>query len=177
MEFLIHGKALREVQSILDDDDSTVTLYNTKNHILFDFGNVKLVTRLIQEEYMNYQSIIPTSEQTNIKIATHELYNSIERAMLIIANEDQRFPVTLTTIDDVLMVDAVTGSGVLHDEISIEMTGQPVDINFFPRYFYDALKVIEDEQISISFNGNIGPCLIRPLESDAFTYLLLPLRK
>ncbi|MGI6546648.1 MAG: DNA polymerase III subunit beta [Fastidiosipilaceae bacterium] len=177
LEFIIHGKALREVQAILSDGDEDVTIYNTQNHILFNFGDVKLVSRLIQGEYMNYKSIIPTSEQTNIQLNTHELFQSIERAMLIVSAEEQRFPVSLSTVDQTLMVDAVTTNGVLHDEISVDMQGQPIDINFYPRYFYDALRVIDDEQISVSFNGNIGPCLIRPLDSDQFTYLLLPLRK
>lgn len=177
LKFIIHGKALREVQSILSDGDDPVTIYNTQNHILFNFGNVKLISRLIQGDFMNYKSIIPTSEQTNIQLNTQELFQSIERSMLIIANEQQRFSVHLTATDDVLLVDAMTGSGILHDEISIDMQGQPIDINFYPRYFYDALRVIDDEQISISFNGNVGPCVIRPIDSEEFAYLLLPLRK
>ncbi len=52
-----------------------------------------------------------------------------------------------------------------------------IDIDFNPKYFIDALKVIEEEEISLSFNGNMGPCVLRPVDNDDFAYLVLPLRR
>jgi DNA polymerase-3 subunit beta len=57
------------------------------------------------------------------------------------------------------------------------MEGKEMEISFNPRYFIEALRVIENEVINILFTSTIGPCIIKPLQNDAFVYLILPIRK
>ena len=93
LEFIIHGKALRELMNILLDDKAAITLYTTMNHIKFHFGNVTMVSRLIQGEFMNYDSLLPSSSQTQIVINTLKLQRAIERSMLLIESDNLRYPV------------------------------------------------------------------------------------
>jgi DNA polymerase-3 subunit beta len=81
------------------------------------------------------------------------------------------------TDDDTLIISANTELGTLREEIAISMSGNKIDIDFNPRYFIDALKVIEEDEISIVFNGTMGPCVLKPMDSDEFAYLVLPLRR
>lgn len=178
MRYIIPGKALNEVARILQASETTVDISQSQNHILFDTGRVKLVSRLIQGDYMNYRSIIPQSAETTIQISTQAMLDAIERAALVISSEDRRFPVRLATPDnDTLVVSANTDIGTLREEIAISMSGSKIDIDFNPRYFLDALKAIDDDQVSIAFNGAMGPCVIKPIDSDEFSYLVLPLRR
>ncbi len=178
MKYIIPGKALNEVGRILQASETTVDISQSQNHILFDTGRVKLVSRLIQGDYMNYKSIIPQSAETTIQINAKSMLDAIERASLVISSEDRRFPVRLATPDaDTLVVSANTDIGTLREEIPIAMTGSKIDIDFNPRYFQDALKAIDDDQVSIAFNGAMGPCVIKPIDSDEFSYLVLPLRR
>jgi DNA polymerase III subunit beta len=57
------------------------------------------------------------------------------------------------------------------------MTGNRIDIDFNPRYFLDALKAIAEDEISVVFNGSMGPCVLKPIDSQEFAYLVLPLRR
>lgn len=178
MKYIIPGKALNEVGRILQASETTVDISQSQNHILFDTGRVKLVSRLIQGDYMNYRSIIPQSAETTIQINAQAMLDAIERAALVISSEDRRFPVRLATPDtDTLVVSANTDIGTLREEIAISMSGSKIDIDFNPRYFLDALKAIDDDQVSIAFNGAMGPCVIKPTDSDEFSYLVLPLRR
>lgn len=177
MEFIIHGKALRELMSILEDDISGITMYTTLNHIMFNFGNVRMISRLIQGEFMSYNNLIPTTYGTIMNVKTKKLHRAIERAMLLIDTDNMRFPVNFKTEGSLLVVDEQTNNGNLHEEIEVELKGNNIDIDFNPSYFSDALKVIDDEQVSIHFNGQTGPCIIKPLEGDGFAYLVLPLRR
>jgi DNA polymerase III subunit beta len=178
MHFIIPGKALNEVGRILAASETIVEIYPSQNHIMFDCGKVKLVSRLIQGEYMNYRGIIPQTTETTITIAPKFLLSAIERASLVITTEERRYPVRLTMPDDdTLVVSANTEIGTLREEITVAMTGNRIDIDFNPRYFLDALKVIEDEQIAVVFNGSMGPCVLKPLEGQEFAYLVLPLRR
>lgn len=178
MKFIIPGKALNEVGRILQASDAPVQIYPSQNHILFDTGRVKLVSRLIQGDYMNYKSIIPQAAETTILINPKAMLDAVERAALVISSEERRFPVRLATPDqDTLVVSANTDIGTLREEISIQLTGNRIDIDFNPRYFQDALKVIDEDQIAIVFNGSMGPCVLKPVESQDFAYLVLPLRR
>jgi len=51
-----------------------------------------------------------------------------------------------------------------------------MEVGFNPRYFIEALRVIDDELVDIYFNSSVGPCTIRPLEGDSFAYMILPVR-
>lgn len=176
-KFLIPGKALKEIQPILGETGD-VTLYTTQNHILFDMGDVKLISRLIQQEFMNYNSILPKSSTTELLVNKRAFYQAVERATLIVPSEDRRFPMNITFEDNKKMIiQANTELGNLYDEVEVQLTGEDVDIDFNPRYFIDALKAIEDEMILICLNGPVGPCVIKPTEGEKFNYLVLPLRK
>jgi DNA polymerase III subunit beta len=178
MHFIIPGKALNEVGRILTTSDTPVEIYPSQNHILFNTGKVKLVSRLIQGEYMNYKGIIPQTAETTVTIAPAALLSAIERASLVITTEERRYPVRLTMPDDeTLVVSANTEIGTLREEISVAMSGNRIDIDFNPRYFLDALKVIDDEEIAVVFNGSMGPCVLKPQEGQGFAYLVLPLRR
>ena len=51
-----------------------------------------------------------------------------------------------------------------------------LEAGFNPKYFLDALKVIEDEEIFVDFGSNISPCVIRPVGEGNYTYMILPIR-
>jgi DNA polymerase-3 subunit beta len=127
---------------------------------------------------MNYKSIIPQSAETTVNVSPSSLLEAIERASLIITSDDRKFPVRLITNDDeTLVITSNTDLGSVREEVKISLSGNKIDIDFNPKYFLDALKVIQEDEISISFNGNMGPCVIRPVDSDEFSYLVLPLRR
>lgn len=178
MKFIIPGKALHEVGRILAAEDEPVDIYPSSNHVMFDTGCVKIVSRLIQGEYMNYKSIIPQTAETTITISPVALLEAVERASLIITTDDRRYPVRLTIPDDeTLVISANTEIGTVREEIAMTMNGDSIDIDFNPRYFIEALRVIDEDEITIVFNGTMGPCVIKPMDHDAFAYLVLPLRR
>jgi DNA polymerase-3 subunit beta len=178
VSFIVPGKSLGEAGRIIDNSKNPVEIYKSTNHIMFDNGKVKMVSRLIAGEYMNYKSIIPQNSETTVSVSPRKLLQAIERASLIITSDDRKFPVRLMTSDDeTLVITSNTDIGSVKEEVNINHTGNAIDVDFNPRYFIDALKVIDEEEIVISFNGNMGPCVIRPVEGDNFSYLVLPLRR
>lgn len=178
VSFIVPGKSLNEVGRILENSKNPIEIYKSTNHIMFDTQKVKMVSRLIAGEYMNYKSIIPQSAETTVNVSPSSLLEAIERASLIITSDDRKFPVRLITNDDeTLVITSNTDLGSVREEVKISLSGNKIDIDFNPKYFLDALKVIQEDEISISFNGNMGPCVIRPVDSDEFSYLVLPLRR
>lgn len=172
---IIPGKTLNELNKILQTDDTDVTVYTSKNQVLFDLGNCKLVSRVINGEFMNYKNVIPNDYDTNIRVNTKDLTSSFERASLV-TMEEKKLPVKLSINDDSIVISSNTERGAVREQLKVDMEGNRLEIGFSPKYFIDALKSIDNESIKINFTSSIGPCTILPLEGNDFTYMILPVR-
>ncbi len=181
MNYIIPGKALNEAAKIFDDknEDEEVIIYSSENHLLFDIGHVRIVSRLIKGPFVAYNSIIQKNPMSVMTINKKALMDAVERASLIILNDERRCPVQLfmSSTDTNLTVAATTDCGTLREDVESSLTGEKIDIDFNARYLIDALKNIDDENIKIEFNGGQGPCIITPVEGEEFVYLILPIRR
>jgi len=174
---VVPGKTLNELVKILQPVDDNVTIFSTRNQILFDTGKYKLVSRLLEGEYLKYRSFIPDNFETRIVVNTKQLLSAIERASLVIMSNERRYPLNIDIHDDVMKLHTSTNIGNANEELRIEMEGKDIEIHFNPRYFIEALRVIDDEVVEVCFTNDVGPCIIKPVEGDAFIYLIVPLRK
>lgn len=180
MNFIIPGKALNESAKIFDgdSDDKEVMIYSSSNHLLFDIGKVRIVSRLIQGPFVNYNSIIQKNPRSIMRVNRKALLDAVDRAAVMIMTDERRCPVRLSMPDDTtLFITATTEAGDTREDISVSLEGDSIDIDFNSRYLIDALKNIDDETVRIEFNGNQGPCIIVPEEGNAYVYLILPIRR
>jgi len=174
---IVPAKTLNEVVKILQPVDEELTISSSKNQIMFDAGKFRVFSRLIEGEYLNYRVIFPKEYETKITVNTKSMLSSIERAYLITQEEKDRiFPIKFDIKNDKLIISSNTPSGSVREEILVQMEGNNLEIGFNPRYFIDALKVIDDESIEVLFTSNLLPCSIKPIDSDAFSYMILPFR-
>lgn len=172
---VVPGKTLNEIVKILQPVDEEITIFSSQNQILFKIGNCRVVSRLLEGEYLNYKSIIPKEYETSVRLKTEDLLSSLERASLVTADE-KKYPVKFNISDDKIIITSNTEVGSVREELRVEVNGSNMDVGFNPRYFIEALKVIEDEVVDVFFNSSIGPCTIRPLEGEGFAYMILPVR-
>lgn len=172
---IIPGKTLGEINKILSQEEETVNVYFTDKHILFDLQSGIVVSRLIEGDYIKYQQSFTDDYKTKILCKRDELLQALERASLV-SRDTKKTPVRINMENSVLTMTAKAELGNAHEEISIEQDGDALEIAFNPRYLIEALRVIEDSQVSIQFTTNLSPCIIKPLEGDTFGYLILPLR-
>ena len=144
INIVIPAKAMAEIARIMSDGDEEVVILPSHNYIIFDKGNVKLVTRLIKSEYMNYRSIIPREADSSLIISPEVLLAAIERASIMIETDDRRFPVTLSMPNnDTMIIESRTNIGEAKEDIPIALAGDRVEIDFNPRFFIEVLREIE----------------------------------
>jgi DNA polymerase-3 subunit beta len=175
--FVIPGKTLNEISKIIQPVDDELSIYAAGNQILFEMDKCIMVSRLLEGEYLNYMGIIPKEHETKITVNAKELLACFERASLVITNDERRYPVKLDISDDMMVITSNTEIGNAREEIRLEMEGKKLEISFNPRYFIEALRVIENELVDIYFTTNIGPCTIKPMQDESFSYLILPIKK
>lgn len=172
---VIPGKTLNEVSKILNDDDMNVNITFTQNHILFSLNETKIISRLLEGEFIKYGSIIPS--EFNLKVTTKrdELMSCLERASLL-AKEGNTNLIKLNIEDDNMVITSNSQLGMVREEVNIILQGQPLQIAFNSKYLIDVLKNMDEEEISMEFSSSVSPCIIKNKEKDNCTYLVLPVR-
>ncbi|MBC8586315.1 DNA polymerase III subunit beta [Youxingia wuxianensis] len=173
--FIVPGKSLSEVSKLLKEEDREIEINVSKRHIIFDVGGYNVVSRLLEGEFLDYKSAIPSGSQTVVKINTREMISSIERASLLIS-DNIKSPLRLNFQDGLIKMSCSTAIGRAYDEIRCEQTGDDVEIGFNSRYMLDALKASECDQVQLIINGPLSPIKIVPTQGDKFVFLVLPVR-
>lgn len=174
-EAVLPGKSLMEISRLLGDTTNLITLNFSRTHMLIDLGFTRIITRLLDGEYIKYRQILPETHSTRVRLRRGELYESIERVSLI-ARENKSNLVRFRFSGESLFISANSEMGRSEEDIPISLMGTDIEIAFNARYFLDILRVIDDEEIFLDMNNNISPCVVRPIQGEEFYYLVLPVR-
>lgn len=172
---VIPGKTLNEVSKILEDDDKNVNITFTPNHILFSLGETKVISRLLEGEFIKYSSIIPTEFNLKAVAKRSELLHCIERASLM-AKDSNTNLIKLSIEEDNMVITSNSQLGMVREEMSIILQGQSLQIAFNSKYLIDVLKIMEEEEITMEFSSSVSPCVIKNSDINNCTYLVLPVR-
>lgn len=173
-KIVVPGKTLIEISKILTgENDNKVKIYFTNNHALFEFSNTKVISRLIEGDFYNIDQMLPSDYSTKITINKKEFFNCIDRATLLIKEGDKK-PIIINLIDEKLEIKISSQIGSMDEDISIVKEGNDLQIGFNPKLLIDALKVIDDEEISIYFMNAKAPCFIKD-KNELYNYVILPL--
>lgn len=170
---IVPGKTLNEVSKILPGGaDSDLTVYFTAKHIVFEFDNTVVVSRLIEGEYFSIDRMLSGDYETKVKVNKRELLNCIDRATLL-TREGDRKPIVINITDGRLELKIDSALGSMNEEIDIEKQGRDLMIGFNPKFLIDALRVIDDEEVDLYMVNPKAPCFIKN-EEESYIYLILP---
>ena len=170
---VVPGKTLQEVSKILSGEaDSTVKLFFTTNHIVFEFDDTVVVSRLIEGEYFRIDQMLSSDYETKVTINKREFLDCIDRATLLVKEGDKK-PIIINITDESMELKINSQIGSMHEEIDIEKEGRDIMIGFNPKFLIDALRVIDEEKITIYLMNPKAPCFIRD-EEQSYIYLILP---
>ena len=173
IKVVIPGKSLKEISGILESDtEKEVHIYFSERHVLFEFDDTRVVSRLLEGNYFNVNQMISNDNATQIVLNRKQLIDSIDILMVLIQESDKR-PVIMDIKDDVMDIYVKTGKGYGIESVDIKKTGADIKIGFNPKFIIEALKVIEDEEVTISFVNPKSPCFIKD-DEDTYLYLILP---
>lgn len=172
---VIPSRAMQEISNLLNGGDEEIKLVFSGTHIKIDVGYTKLISRLLDGEYVNYAGFMPKNYVTYSIIGCRELQDSTERASLL-AREAKSNLIKLSFEEDQLTISANSEKGSINDQIPIKLLGKPLEIAFNARYIIELMRVLEDESVYMRMNNSVTPCVIEPLEGDSFYYMVLPVR-
>ncbi|MBS6194466.1 MAG: DNA polymerase III subunit beta [Clostridiales bacterium] len=170
---VVPGKTLSEISKILSGEvEDQVQIFFTNNHIVFEFDDTVVVSRLIEGEYFRIEQMLSSDYETKVKINKREFLDCIDRATLFVKEGDKK-PIIINIEEQGMELNINSQIGSMKEDIDISKEGKNIMIGFNPKFLIDALKVIDDEEISIYLVNPKAPCFIKD-EKESYIYLILP---
>ncbi len=176
-KLVIAARILNEINKIITDaeQDEEISMILDEKKAVIIMEDTRIVLRLLEGEFIKYNDILPKNYNCKVLLNKHEFLESIERASLL-AKEGKNNLVKFSIEEQSMEITSRSEEGNVRETVLIEKLGDNLEIGFNSKYVLDVLKVITDERIILQFNSSISPCIIKPVEGDAFEYLVLPVR-
>ena len=172
-KFVVPGKTQNEILKLITDNKKDVTIVVGQRHIIFKIESYSIVSRLLEGNFLDYK--MPSSASTEFVINTRILASSVER-MALLTNEKIQSPVRCSITADEIKLSCSTTVGRANDVIAASVRGNDVEIGFNNRYLLDALKNADTDEVKVMLNGSLQPMIIRPVDGQSFTFLVVPMR-
>ena len=162
------------------DSFDTVKIGISKNQALFEIEDCKIVTRLLDGEFLNYSKVVPDKWETRVRVNTNILANCFERVSLISSSsieKEKKYPVKVQIGVGKITISCTNQSGDAKEELYVTTEGKDLEVGFNPKYFLDALRNIDDEEVFIDFGTSISPSVIRSVNDESdYKYMILPIK-
>lgn len=173
IKVIVPGKTLNEISKILSGDmESQINIFFAPNHILFEFDDTIVLSRLIEGEFFKINQMLTKDYSSKITVNKRDFLECIDRATLLV-KEGNKKPVIIDIKDGSMNINIVSTFGKMNEDIDIFKEGNDIKIGFDPKFLMDALRVIDNENISMFFMNAKAPCTIRD-EEGSYIYLILP---
>lgn len=169
-KFIVPKKAIDEVDRILGDEGD-VKIFYSDNQVLFDVGHTKLVSRLIEGEFPNYEKVIPEEAKNKVMVNKSAFLSALKRVALFTTPESMVVKVE-TQKDKMIISKASPSLGEATEELDVEYKGREFAIGFNPVYIINLLKNTDQESIGFELVDPDKPGVVRMgLE---YVYVVMP---
>ena len=181
-EFIVPGHALNELLRILPEGEERINVYLTRKHAIFRLDEMTFFTRLIDEDYIDYNRIIPKDQTIFVTVNRERLLEGLERAGLVAEDKSQsngRSFVRILVEDNLLTLTSTSVSGKVYDEMPCSHTGDTIEIGFNCRYLINSIRAAEGEEILLTLKSAKQSVTIEPTEKNeesSYFYMVLPVR-
>ena len=175
IEAIVPRKTILELSRLLPDTDDLVRVQMAANQAKFSFGDIELISKLVEGKFPDYQRVVPAANSKVFAINREDLMHALQRAAIL-------------TTDKFKGVRMLLGAGTLkinstnadqedaQEELEIGYAGDPLDIGFNVNYLLDVLANLKNDQVSFSLGDALGSALITMPNSDKFKYVVMPMR-
>jgi DNA polymerase-3 subunit beta len=172
---IIPARSLSELSKILDESEEIINIYIQKNYLMVDLKETKIISRLLDGDFLNYKQIIPQNFETSIVINKKQFEDALDRASLL-SKVGQNNLVKFDIKENNMEITSNSEIGNIFEKVNASFKGKDLKIAFNARYFTECCRNLSDEFIKLNFNQPTNPCIITPIDGDQYKYLVLPVR-
>jgi DNA polymerase-3 subunit beta len=175
-KIIIPLKTIQEATRIFKEEDSQVNIFFDPNQVLFKTESSEIISRLINGEFPEYQTIIPQSFETEIILSKEQLINALK---LTSSFTDRLNEVKFSVKENTKNIEVFSFNQILGENqylIPAKIKGTPLEIIFNWRFLLDGVRVLDSENIFLGLNGDNRPVLIKSPNDVSYFYILMPIK-
>lgn len=175
VKVIVPGNVLAEIGKIISGDaDLDVLIEFSDKHIIFKFDGVIVVSRLIDGKYFDISRMTNMDSTISVTVNRRDLIDAIDRGSLLVREGDRK-PVVIDIAKNKMVVSVTSSMGSMHDTLEASQNGNDIKIGFNPKFMIEALRAIDDEDVTLHLSGRAAPCVIKDSD-DSYYYLILPVQ-
>ena len=174
---VIPGRSINELEKILDDSEDDIEIHVFSNKILFVYNNLMVQSNLLSGTYPQTSHFIPNDFAYMINLPLSDYFDAIDRAALLAQNKDKNIVKMKIQDKEMVITSGTAEIGKTEEKLKIDSNKkEKLEISFSSKYMLDALKVIRDDNILLLINDDDKPILIKPVNDENLTELILPIK-
>ncbi len=181
--FIIPQKTAKEVVNIFKEEEKDIDVVINSNQILFevkmketDHPQVQLFSKLIEGDYPDYESIIPSENKTQVVLEKEDFLNKIKAASVFSGRVNEVNLHVNPKKEEVVITSESPDLGDYNAVIPANIEGDEVKISFNYKFLSDGLVNIKSSQVLLGFNGESNPGVIKPVGKEDFLYVVMPIK-
>lgn len=174
-DVVIPTRTANELIRLLEDDAGEVSILVGDNQAEFIFGNLQLVSRVIEGSFPDYEQIMPKEFVTSAEVPRIEFNTALKMASFFARESANNIKLKITK-DNIEVIASSPQLGNNNSQVPAAATGEDLEAAFNARFILDVLGVIAEPAIKLEFAGRLKPALISPLKNHDFRYVIMPLR-
>lgn len=175
IEVIVPRKTVIELSKLLADSDEDVNVELSATQAAFRFGDIELVTKLVDGKFPDYTRVIPAQHKNSLKMEREVLRQSLQRAA-ILSNEKFRGVRWVLTDGSLKIVSSNAEQEEAQEELEVQYGGDALDIGFNVNYLLDVLNNVAASEVECRFGDSASSALLQfPAEPD-FKYVVMPMR-
>jgi DNA polymerase-3 subunit beta len=174
MKLVCPARTLVEISRMLDGDE-TLKIYADKNLLFVAVKNTVITSRLYAGEFVRKENIFPIAFNTVVHVKRAEIIDSVERASVLIRGDKNNL-ITFDIKSNKIVINANSDMGKVEETVAAELDGKELKIAMNGKYLLDAIKALDTEEITLSFNKEVTPFTLQNANQSGSQYLILPVR-
>ena len=174
---IIPTKNLNELVKLMNNDEDNLEMHIFGNKVVFKFNEITMMTRLISGTYPDTSKLIPEEFELIMNIKYDDFYSAIDRASLLTNESDKNTIKFQSNKNEAIISSNIPEIGNVEEKVTVQKNNDnEIKIAFNSKFMMDAIRALESDEISLMFNGEIKPIILKNPESDDLIELILPIR-
>ncbi len=173
---IIPIKNTKEIIRIFEGLDDDIDIIFNKNQISFSCNEIYLTSRIINGIFPDYKQIIPKEKQTEVIILKQDLIDSL-KLVNVFSDKFNKVNIKVNIKDNIFELSSKNDTGGNNTKIKATLSGKDIELSFNYKYIIDCFQSITTDTIILQFNGENKPIIIKGINNNSFTYLIMPINK
>ena len=173
IEFIVPKKAISLLKSALPAVDDSANVSFNKSNAFFSFGNIKLITRLVDAKYPDYNAVIPQNSPSTLQVNRLELLHAMKRVFLYSNATTYQTVLSVSGTELRITTEDLDFSKQAAEMLTCTYDGEDIQIAFNARFVIDVLTVLDSSDVDIDLSAPTKPGIFRPTDNEENEVLLM----